>query len=187
MCGRFEFNLGDPYMESIFNDLQKRYNYDGLHPGEIFPSEKVPALVMKNGNVTTELLTWGYDKFNEKGVIINARSETVTEKPMFRRDFFERRCLLPASGFYEWSSSKQKYLFHRSDDKPLFLGGFYKRLSDKNPCIILTKEATPPVKEFHDRIPVLVNEADIEAWLGDIDFAFGYLQKDYSSPLVYRQ
>ena len=106
---------------------------------------------------------------------------------MFRRDFFERRCLLPASGFYEWSSSKQKYLFHRSDDKPLFLGGFYKRLSDKNPCIILTKEATPPVKDFHDRIPVLVNEADIEAWLGDIDFAFGYLQKDYSSPLVYRQ
>ena len=187
MCGRFEFNLGDPYMEFIFNDLQKRYNYDGLHPGEIFPSEKVPALVMKNGNVTTEVLTWGDDKFNEKGVIINARSETVTEKPMFRRDFFERRCLLPASGFYEWSSSKQKYLFHRSDDKPLFLGGFYKRLSDKNPCIILTKEATPPVKDFHDRIPVLVNEADIEAWLGDIDFAFGYLRKNYSSPLVYWQ
>ena len=73
MCGRFEFNLGDPYMEFIFNDLQKRYNYDGLHPGEIFPSEKVPALVMKNGNVTTELLTWGYDKFNEKGVMPAAK------------------------------------------------------------------------------------------------------------------
>ena len=88
-------------MQSVFKDLQGRHNYELLHSGEIFPTDSVPALVMKNGAVVSEILTWGYEKFNEKGVIINARSETVTEKPMFRRDFFERRCLLPASGFYE--------------------------------------------------------------------------------------
>ena len=82
MCGRFEFNLSDPYMQSVFKDLQGRHNYELLHSGEIFPTDSVPALVMKNGAVVSEILTWGYEKFNEKGVIINARSETVTEKPI---------------------------------------------------------------------------------------------------------
>ena len=185
MCGRFEFNLSDPYMQSVFKDLQGRHNYELLHSGEIFPTDSVPALVMKNGAVVSEILTWGYEKFNEKGVIINARSETVTEKPMFRRDFFERRCLLPASGFYEWSPEKRKYLFSRPDVKPVFLGGFYKKQSDKKAFIILTKEATAPVSRFHNRIPILIDEANIEDWLGDIDFAFYYVQTDYPSALVF--
>lgn len=172
-------------MQSVFKDLQGKHNYELLHSGEIFPTDSVPALVMKNGAVVSEILTWGYEKFNEKGVIINARSETVTEKPMFRRDFFERRCLLPASGFYEWSPEKRKYLFSRPDGKPVFLGGFYKKQSDKKAFIILTKEATAPVSRFHNRIPILIDEANIEDWLGDIDFAFHYVQTDYPSALVF--
>lgn len=50
MCGRFEFNLSDPYMQSVFKDLQGRHNYELLHSGEIFPTDSVPALVMKNGD-----------------------------------------------------------------------------------------------------------------------------------------
>ncbi len=184
MCGRFELNLGDPYMESLFKDMDGTRVYERQYAGEIFPTDAVPALVWKNGRVKAERLEWGYDKFNDKGVIINARSETVTEKNMFRQDFFERRCLLPANGFYEWSPDKHKYLFHRPDHKPLFLGGFYKRLRDKNPFIILTKEATPPVAQFHNRIPILVDENGIEAWLSDIDFAFDYMRRDYPSELL---
>ena len=53
MCGRFEFNLSDPYMQSVFKDLQGRHNYELLHSGEIFPTDSVPALVMKNGAVVS--------------------------------------------------------------------------------------------------------------------------------------
>ena len=118
MCGRFEFNLSDPYMQSVFKDLQGRHNYELLHSGEIFPTDSVPALVMKNG-------------------------------------------------------------------KPVFLSGFYKKQSDKKAFIILTKEATAPVSRFHNRIPILIDEANIEDWLGDIDFAFYYVQTDYPSALVF--
>ena len=144
MCGRFEFNLSDPYMQSVFKDLQGRHNYELLHSGEIFPTDSVPALVMKNGAVVSEILTWG-----------------------------------------EWSPEKRKYLFSRPDGKPVFLGGFYKKQSDKKAYIILTKEATAPVSRFHNRIPILIDEANIEDWLGDIDFAFHYVQTDYPSALVF--
>ena len=82
-------------------------------------------------------------------------------------------------------SRQRKYLFSRPDGKPVFLGGFYKKQSDKIAFIILTKEATAPVSRFHNRIPILIDEANIEDWLGDIDFAFYYVQTDYPSALVF--
>ena len=122
-------------MQSVFKDLQGRHNYELLHSGEIFPTDSVPALVMKNGAVVSEILTWGYEKFNEKGVIINARSETVTEKPMFRRDFFERRCLLPASGFTNGHPKSANTSFPVPTENPFFWAGFIKNNPIKKPSL----------------------------------------------------
>ena len=185
MCGRYYIapDEEEEDWEEIIAILQRRG--ETVKTGEIFPSDTVPVIAnSRSMRPTPFAMRWGYLLPNGKRVI-NARSETVTEKPMFRRDFFERRCLLPASGFYEWSPEKRKYLFSRPDGKPVFLGGFYKKQSDKKAFIILTKEATAPVSRFHNRIPILIDEANIEDWLGDIDFAFHYVQTDYPSALVF--
>lgn len=112
MCGRFQVNIDEPELLEILNDLQK----EGREPpelGEMYPTELAPALAARNGSVAAGLFRWGYEKLDGKGVLINARAETVREKPLFRRDFFERRCAVPASGFFEWSPDKKKYYFRK--------------------------------------------------------------------------
>lgn len=120
----------------------------------------------------------GNDKFGGKGVLINARAETVTDKLTFRKSFLERRCLIPASGFYEWDTQKNKYYFNRSDGKVLYLGGFYRNEDGENRFIILTKQSTPPVEKHHNRIPVIVGEDIKELYLNDTDFAGHFILTD---------
>lgn len=184
MCGRFQVNIDEPELLEILNDLQK----EGREPselGEMYPTELAPALAARNGSVAAGLFRWGYEKFDGKGVLINARAETVREKPLFRRDFFERRCAIPASGFFEWSPDKTKYYFRKQAGGLLYLGGFFKRSGGEEKFIILTKDATPPVSQFHHRIPVLVEKDALGDWLTDISFASDYLYRDNPVPLIY--
>ena len=131
MCGRFQVNIDEPELLEILNDLQK----EGREPpklGEMYPTELAPALAARNGSVAAGLFRWGYEKFDGKGVLINARAETVREK-----------------------------------------------------FIILTKDATPPVSQFHHRIPVLVEKDALGDWLTDVSFASDYLYRDNPVPLIY--
>ena len=92
--------------------------------------------------------------------------------------FLERRCLIPASGFYEWDTQKNKYYFKRSDGKVLYLGGFYRNEDGENKFIILTKQSTPPVDKYHHRIPVIVDNDIKEYYLNDTDFARQFISTD---------
>lgn len=153
MCGRFHIDITEPEWREIIYDVMQKHPLDTIKQGEIFPTEQAPVLITGYERPEAEYYKWGYDKpAGQKGVMINARAETVTEKPMFSRDFLERRCLIPVSGFYEWSKARQKYLY-RKPDGLLYLGGFYRRRPDNNTFIILTKDAAQPVAAIHDRIP----------------------------------
>lgn len=102
----------------------------------------------------------------------------------FRKDFFKRRCLIPANGFYEWTENKQKVFFRRKDNFSLLLGGIYRNeTGGETSFVILTKEATPPVDTFHDRIPILIEPNELEKWLGDISFAADILSLPNNQPL----
>ena len=105
--------------------------------------------------------------------LINAHSETVATKPAFRAAMRQRRCLIPADGFYEWKKigpSKQPYFIHRPDDRPFAIAGLWERWTDPEgrpleTCTILTTAANAVLRPLHERMPVIVEPADYAQWL----------------------
>jgi putative SOS response-associated peptidase YedK len=107
--------------------------------------------------------------------LINARAETLSEKPAFRSAFRARRCLVPASGFYEWrrrgGGPKQPFLIRRKDRQPLGLAGLWESWTAPatgevvTSCTIITTEPNALMAELHDRMPVILDPADYGAWL----------------------
>ena len=89
----------------------------------------------------------------------------------------ERRCLVPANGFYEWDHDKHKRYFTRENDALLYLCGFYRTENKEPHFIILTKNATPPVSAYHHRIPVFADGADKRRYLTDAYFASDYISE----------
>ena len=107
---------------------------------------------------------------------INARAETIDEKPLFRDAFAKRRCVVPADGFYEWKvtpDGKQPYAIARKDGKPMPFAGLWERWKDPTSGEILrsftivTTRANERLAELHERMPVILDEADIAKWLGE--------------------
>ena len=105
--------------------------------------------------------------------MINARSETVADKPSFRQAFLQRRCLVPADGFFEWKRvnwRKQPIYFTLRDHQPFAFAGLWERwvASDGHPvesCTILTTEPNALVLPVHDRMPLILEPAGYDAWL----------------------
>ena len=113
MCGRYQFSA-DEYKEirQIVRDAQRRSEENELTfpmAGDICPSQVAPVLVSRGEKILGEFQQWGLPGFRGRQQIINARAETVTEKPMFRRSIAFQRCVIPAIGFYEWDAAKHKY------------------------------------------------------------------------------
>lgn len=184
MCGRFEIDTDNSEM----NYIVKKFNEIASHPtfttGEVRPTDTVPFLCSGQKNPTiADLGTWGYRRSFAKGPLINARSESAPASALFKDDFNFRRCLIPATGFYEWSAEKRKFLFKLASGKCLFIAGLYSRSDNRKEVIILTKAATYPVSEVHERIPVLIERAKMNDWLGDKSFAHWIVSQDYKEEL----
>lgn len=175
MCGRFHMGANDKEINDILDKLPESEKNVQIKFGDIYPPYYVPVLTQDKHPL---LCKWGFGRFDGKGVMINARSETVTDKQTFRKSFLERRCLIPASGFYEWDTDKHKYYFNRADGKLLYLGGFYRNEDGTDKFIILTKQSTPPVEKYHNRIPIIVREEVKDYYLNDTDFARHFILTD---------
>jgi putative SOS response-associated peptidase YedK len=150
-------------------DFRPRYN--------IAPGQDV-LCVIRDGENRIEHLRWGLIPFWAKDPaignrLINARAETVAEKPSFRSAFAKRRCLVVADGFYEWRpEGKRKvpvYIFLKSK-KPFGFAGLYENWKDPGgreirTCTIITTEANDLVRPIHDRMPVILPEGVEDRWL----------------------
>lgn len=104
--------------------------------------------------------------------MINARAETLTQKPAFRSAFARRRCLIPADGFYEWQvvqGRKQPYVIRRKDEGPFAFAGLWERWEGAariiESCTIITTTANELLRPLHDRMPVMLDEDDYDCWL----------------------
>lgn len=172
MCGRFILYTDEEQREirRIIDKVNEKY-HTKLEKGDISPSQVAP--VYKTG-MELDLMHWGFETSFSKKLLINSRSETVLEKPIFRSDFLERRCLIPAQGFYEWDKAKNKYLF-KTDEPVLYLGGFYQMKDDGERFTILTKEAEQPVSSIHNRMPVIVPPEKTNQYLESSDGALELL------------
>lgn len=178
MCGRFTLRSGPERIAEAFDldpaslpELAPRYN--------IAPTDAVAVVRRAEGTGPRELVTvrWGLvphwvDDPSDWPTLINARSETAAEKPAFRDAFRNRRCLIPADGFYEWvkvDGRKQPYYVRLEQDRPFAFAGLWDRWKGEvgrgfDSCTILTTDANETVGPLHDRMPVLLSPEDCERW-----------------------
>lgn len=187
MCGRYQFDseVNIAELQTIIEQLNKtHYGTGGLSAmkvGEIFPTDTAPVIVLDGGVEKPDLMRWGFPKFDSAGVFINARSETAEEKPLFKSSFLEGRCLIPATGFFEWQhsenpTSKTKYLLKPADQPMLYMAGlyhFYKNLNGllMPSFVILTTAANASVSSIHNRMPLILAGDSRHSWLQDVSEA----------------
>lgn len=170
MCGRFNINTDDLLLKGFIDDIMRQNHDIELRSGEVFPTNTVP--IISGGGL--EYAKWGFPKYKGSGVIINARAETVIDKPTFRDSFVMRRCLIPCSGYYEWDSNKNKKYICPTDERAMYLCGFYKLIDGINNFVIMTAESRGNLAEIHNRMPLTVEKEKVRDWLDDIDFASSY-------------
>ncbi len=174
-------------MQEINRRYAHRPEHAKLKNGEIFPADTAPVIALADQRPQAYLFTWGLPQWKGSGVLINARSETVGEKPMFRQAFASRRCIIPATGFYEWKKEadkkkKDKYLFRSPDSPLLYMAGIYtvfEKAGIQTPgFLILTTTANSYVQSVHGRMPVLIAKDEQTAWLQDASFARHILNRE---------
>ncbi|WP_037280953.1 SOS response-associated peptidase [Rubellimicrobium mesophilum] len=179
MCGRMAITLPHDAMAQLFlaqpaNDLPEVPNYN------VCPTQRIAVCTSEEGRRLYRPMRWGlippwYKAPNDGPLLINARSETVAEKPAFRTAIRERRCLVPASGFYEWDRSDPKkplpWYVTRADRAPMVFAALWQdwghgeeRVST---CAILTCPANAQMSQVHDRLPVILEPEDWALWLGE--------------------
>ncbi|MHC2066235.1 SOS response-associated peptidase [Bremerella sp. T1] len=178
MCGRYTLRtrlnqLLQMYSAESTIEITPRYN--------IAPTQIVPVLRFDQESGVREIVTmkWGlipsWAKDESIGnKMINARSETVDEKPAYRSAFKRRRCLVLADGFYEWQkkgSKKQPYLFQKNEAVPCGFAGLWETWKKDNQtiesCTIITTTANELVQDVHDRMPVILQDQYLENWLNN--------------------
>lgn len=185
MCGRYTLYSSPQDIAEYFDldgapDLQRRYN--------IAPTQDVPLVrpaseeegeASSDGPRELVAARWGLVPFwaddpDDLPTMINARAETAADKPAFRVAFSRRRCVLPASGFYEWrptGNGKQPYHIRRADETPLAFAGLWERWRSDDDgrelesCLIIVTEANDLLRPIHDRMPVILSREEIAAWL----------------------
>ncbi|RJW39872.1 SOS response-associated peptidase [Clostridiales bacterium TF09-2AC] len=122
-------------------------------------------------------MRWGFKAPGGKGLVFNARSESVLEKRMFRDSVSHRRVAVPVSWFYEWNQSKEKYTFTREDGQVLFLAGFYSKYEDGDHFVILTTQANQSMAPVHSRMPLVLERDQVRDWIMDEDSFQGMLEQ----------
>lgn len=176
MCGRFALptpeELADHFSVKKSPDLTPRYN--------IAPSQDIAVIRLIPHTSTREIamLRWGLIPFWAKDrkigyKMINARAQSVADKPAFRAAFKHRRCLIPASGFFEWShikGTKQPYFIRLKDSNILSFAGLWEHWVGKDgevvdSCTIITTVANEAVGNIHDRMPVIIEPELYDRWL----------------------
>ena len=199
MCGRFYVDEGTAKeIERVIRGVDLRIQK--MRTGDIYPSQPAGILTchsrQKNplsagsaaeNSTALELneMHWGFLQYQKKGLLINARAETALERRTFRESVLHRRCVIPARHFYEWDSDKNKVIFFREDRPVLFMAGFYNRFQDGARFIILTTEANASVGPVHNRMPLVLDEGELEDWVYDDKFTEYALHK--TPPKLWRE
>ena len=174
MCGRFTITHPNEALAALFdavtgNDLpvEPRFN--------ICPTQTI-AVVTSDAGRRLRAMRWGllpgwYKTPTDGPLIINARADTVAVKPAFREAIRTRRCIIPASGFYEWSAGPDRarlpWYITRVDGQPMAFGGLWSHWGDLDTCAMVTVEGGPGMAGIHDREPVILEREDWPLWLGE--------------------
>ncbi len=178
MCGRFAITLPIDAMARLFaaqpaNDLPPVPNYN------VCPTNRIHVVRAAAGGRALVGMRWGflphwYKSETDGPLLINARAETLAEKPAFRDACRERRCIVVASGFYEWhktaGGARLPWYIYRRDGAPMALGGIWQNWGTDHPvatCAIVTTPANRAITPIHTRMPLILEPPDWPLWLGE--------------------
>jgi putative SOS response-associated peptidase YedK len=179
MCGRFAVTLPNDAMAQLFdaalsNDLPQGENYN------VCPTDTIAVGTSEAGQRRLQPMRWGflphwYKAENDGPLLINARAETVAEKPAFKAAARARRCLIAASGFYEWTKdadgNRLPWYIARADGAPLVFAGLWQDWERDGrahrTCAIVTCAASATMARIHHRMPVVLTPEDFALWLGE--------------------
>ena len=156
MCGRYY--IDDKAVKAIRAAYPKA---DSPASGDICPGNT--ALVLTAESLRE--MKWGFLRPDRKGLWINARAETILERPAFRESALSRRCVVLAGGFYEWDKDRQKAVFTRPGEPVIFMAGCCRRFEDGDHFVILTTKANASVEPVHDRMPLILDRGELKLWL----------------------
>ena len=170
MCGSYHFSA--ELLDEI-RDLTEQKDWKlelevldrDIHPGDTAPV--ITAAGDQGGSLRACRQKWGYPGPGGKGLVFNARSESVFEKRMFRDSVSQRRSAVPVSWFYEWNKNKEKFTFTKEGSRILFLAGFYGRYEDGDRFVILTTQANASMAPVHSRMPLVLEREQVREWILD--------------------
>ena len=173
MCGRYYVDDETAReIEKLVRDLDRKLQIE--RTGDVFPSQNAMILKGEENHLAAEQMKWGFPGFEKGKLLINARAETALERPTFRESVQDRRCIIPARGFYEWNKSKEKFTFERKETPVLFMAGCYNRYEGQERFVILTTDANSSVAPVHNRMPLILEQEELKDWVLD-DGAIEYL------------
>lgn len=179
MCGRFVITHPDEALARLFdaqpaNDLPEGPRYN------VCPTQPIATVRSEGGTRLLAPMRWGflphwYKTPTDGPLLINARAETIATKPAFRSACRERRCIVPATGFYEWTKDTEgnrlPWYITRADARPMAFAAIWQDWAQGGDAhrsvAIVTAEAAPDIATLHHRCPVVLEEADWAKWLGE--------------------
>lgn len=144
---------------------------------DISPTDSAVTVYSAGGRLVASKMAWGFRDPYHDTLVINARSESALEKKMFADSIRARRCVIPASGYYEWDKAKAKYTFSADNGDLVLLAGFYRLELGEPHFTILTAQANCCMAPVHSRMPVTVEKSEIKSWLTDDSVVSDYLER----------
>lgn len=177
MCGRYALSVERQALLAYFGEGQLAWDFELQY--NIAPGQHIPAVIAHQGQLRFGKLKWGLipswakdDKLATK--LVNARAETLADKPSFRDSLRRKRCVIPADSFYEWrkqaDGSKQPMRIHLKDSPVFAMAGLYDTWMQPNgeklhTCTIITTEANPLMTDIHHRMPAILPREHLMSWL----------------------
>jgi putative SOS response-associated peptidase YedK len=197
MCGRYQVFSEEEVIEirQIIMEINERMKNQpeklaAMKTGEIVPSFDAPVLGLsrEENRIVAGLMTWGIPRWDNTGININSRVDTITSAIDKKRPtaFDTRRCIIPSTGYYEWThvgkKAVDKYLHRLPGQNMLYMAGTWANCKDKHGndylgFVILTTDATSTAKIIHNRMPVIVQPNEIDAWITDRAAAFEIMHR----------
>lgn len=192
MCGRFTITHPNEALAAMFdavmgNDLPPSPRFN------ICPTQPVVVVTSEGRQRRLRAMRWGfvpswYKSPTDGPLIINARSDTIATKPAFREAVRSRRCIVPASGFYEWETGpdgeKLPWYFTRKDGAPMALAGIWQHWGDQDTVAIVSTDAGPGMQGLHHREALMLESDDWPLWLGEAGHGAAVLMKPSAAGLM---
>ena len=170
MCGRYYIDSDMPEeIETVVRYVDQRIRKKQFS-GDIRPTEFAPVIEKSERGLKLDVCKWGYPLAKGNNLVINARTESVMDKIVFRNGLLYHRILIPASGFYEWNRLKEKNTFTRPDAPVLYMAGFCDWFENEKRFVILTTKANASMEKTHDRMPLILERSELEDWVYEDTF-----------------